>query len=215
MQNPGARTPRPLRVRSVTAWILGLLLVLIGLALGLAGLWLVRLGGSWYYVPAGTALLLTGVLLLLRRPAALWTYAALVLATLAWSLWETGLDWWPLAARGGVLFLLGLLLLLPRVTRSLDAGSPYYDLDRWDDLPPAPALYGGGRALALALAAFALVAVASWFHDAHEITGISRLPAWLRQVSRPLPTARHPVNDTLKSAPATAGDHVMAYALPQ
>ena len=171
MQNPGARNPPRLRVRSIMAWILGLLLVLIGLALGLAGLWLVRLGGSWYYVPAGTGFLLSGVLLLLRRPAALWIYAALVLATLAWSLWETGLDWWPLAARGDMLFLLGLLLLLPQVTRSLDAGSPYYDLDRWDDHPPAPDLYGGGRALAFALAAFALVGLASWFHDAHEVAG--------------------------------------------
>lgn len=159
------------------ARVLGLLLVLIGLAVGLAGLWLVLLGGSGYYVPAGIGFLLSGALLLLRRPAALWIYAALVLATLGWSLWEAGLDWWPLAARGDVLFLLGLLLLLPPVTRSLDAGSPYYDLDRWDDHPPSPDLHGGGLALAVALALFALVGVASWFHDAHRVEGMAEAPA--------------------------------------
>ena len=174
MQNPGARTLPRLRAPAVMARLLGLLLVLVGLAgltAGLADFRLALPGGTAYYVLAGIGLLLSGVLLLLRQPAALWTYAVLVLATLGWSLWETGLDWWPLAARGLVLFLLGLPLLLPRVTRSLDAGSPYYDLDRWDDLPPAPALYGGGHALVVALAAFAAVAVASWLDDAYELTG--------------------------------------------
>ncbi|MGC1175360.1 membrane-bound PQQ-dependent dehydrogenase, glucose/quinate/shikimate family [Polaromonas sp.] len=163
------------------ARVLGLLLVFTGLVVGLAGLWLALLGGSRYYAPAGMGLLLSGVLLLLRQPAALWTYAVLVFATLGWSLWEAGLDWWPLAARGDVLFLLGLLLLLPRVTRSLDAGSPYYDLDRWDDLPPAPALYGGGYALAVALALFALVGVASWFQDAHRVEGTAEAPTGMAE----------------------------------
>ena len=79
---------------------LGLLLVLMGLGVAAAGAWLIALGGSWYYLPAGLALLASGVLLWRRAVAAYWLYALLVLATLAWALWETGLDWWPLAARG-------------------------------------------------------------------------------------------------------------------
>jgi len=160
------------------ARILGLLLVLVGLAALTAGLisfWPALPGSPEYCVLAGIGFLLSGVLLLLRQPAALWTYSLLVLATLGWSLWETGLDWWPLATRSHVLFLFGLLLLLPRVTRSLDAGSPYYDLDRWDDLPPAPALYGGGHALVAALALFALVGAACWFHDAYRIGGAASM----------------------------------------
>ncbi len=46
-------------------------------------------------------------------------YAALLAALLAWSLVEVGLDWWPLAARLDVAFVLGLLLLLPPVGRPL------------------------------------------------------------------------------------------------
>ncbi len=166
MNNPGQRHAAFLMGR-----VTGLALAAIGLVLAAAGGWLAALGGSWYYLAAGIACALAGGLLVQRRPAALWVYAALVLATLAWALWEAGLDWWPLAARGGVLFLLGLLMLLPAATRSLDGGSPYYDSDRWDDQPPAPDLAGGGRALVAALGLFAVVALGSWFHDAHRISG--------------------------------------------
>ena len=34
-------------------------------------------------------------------------YALIVLGTLVWALWEVGLDWWPLAARGGLIVVLG------------------------------------------------------------------------------------------------------------
>ncbi|MDA8445897.1 glucose/quinate/shikimate family membrane-bound PQQ-dependent dehydrogenase [Paracidovorax valerianellae] len=135
---------------------IGLLLVVIGLAIGVGGVWLIALGGSWYYLPAGLATLLAGWMLAQRNPAALWVYAALVLVTLVWSLWEAGLDWWPLAARGDVFFVLGLLLLTPAVSRGLMvAASPR----------------GPRRALGASLAAFFVVAVASWFHDAHDIPG--------------------------------------------
>jgi quinoprotein glucose dehydrogenase len=56
-------------------------------------------------------MLVTAHLLWRRHAAALWLYALLTLATLAWSGWEAGLDWWPLAARGDVIFLRGLALL--------------------------------------------------------------------------------------------------------
>ena len=104
------------RLRS--AFFTGLVLVLIGVVLALPGIWLVVLGGSWYYLVAGLAFVLTGVLLIQYGPVALWTYALLVVGTLAWALWEAGLDWWPLAARGGVPFLIGLFLLTPMLGRA-------------------------------------------------------------------------------------------------
>ncbi|GKT15282.1 glucose/quinate/shikimate family membrane-bound PQQ-dependent dehydrogenase [Acidovorax sp. SUPP2522] len=134
---------------------LGVLLVVIGLAIGVGGVWLIALGGSWYYLPAGLATLLAGWMLAQRNPAALWVYAGLVLVTLLWSLWEAGLDWWPLAARGDVFFVLGMLLLTPWVSRGL----------------VSPSQRGPRRALGVTLAAFLAVAVASWFHDAHDVPG--------------------------------------------
>ncbi|MCB8820392.1 glucose/quinate/shikimate family membrane-bound PQQ-dependent dehydrogenase [Microvirga rosea] len=94
-------------------------LVLLGLAVLGAGGWLVSLGGSWYYVAAGVAFLATGFLLILRRREALWLYALFVLGTLAWAVAEIGFDWWQLAPRGDVVFIIGLVLLLPWVVRPL------------------------------------------------------------------------------------------------
>src|SRR3954462_10540594 len=78
----------------------GLVFLTIGVALGVGGIWLAWLGGSWYYVIAAFSFLLTAALLYRRKAAALWVYAALVVGTLGWAIWEIGFDWWQLAPRG-------------------------------------------------------------------------------------------------------------------
>lgn len=103
--------------------VTGTLLAVLGLALAVGGVWLAALGGSWYYLLSGAGLLLAGALLIARRAAALWVYAAVVLGTLVWAVWEVGLQWWDLAPRGGVLVLLGLWLLTPWVVRDLGRGT--------------------------------------------------------------------------------------------
>lgn len=152
--------------RSALTWILAAVLALCGLALGGGGGWLIALGGSWYYLIAGLGLLATAALLMAGRPAALWAFAVVLAGTLAWALWEAGLDWWPLATRGGLVFALGALLLLPWVTRPLrdPAGGT---LARRPGLP-----------LAVVLAVSLVVAVASWFTDPHRIAGrVAEAPA--------------------------------------
>ncbi|MEO6747945.1 MAG: membrane-bound PQQ-dependent dehydrogenase, glucose/quinate/shikimate family [Caldimonas sp.] len=165
--------------RDATAYTttLGALLGLLGLAIGLVGLWLLVLGGSPYYVLAGLMLLLTGLRVHRRSGLALWSLAALFVASLVWSLWEVGLDWWPLAARMGVLFLLGAVLLLPWTTRRLDADRARGPSAGGAPKPPSSASRsgwreGGGVALAAGLAAFALVSVGSWLRDVHAIEGM-------------------------------------------
>lgn len=151
--------------------------VLSGALLAGAGAWLILLGGSWYYLACGLTLVVVSVLLYRRSRLALWVYALLVLATLAWSLWEVGLDWWPLAARGDVVFVLGLFLLLPPVVRSL---SGQVDVRKQSNISVAsngmpinanaPAARYGAASLALAgaLGMFLAVAVASWFVDVNQ-----------------------------------------------
>lgn len=107
--------------------ITSLILFLIGLALGGGGVRLVMLGGSWYYVITGLAFLITAWLLFRRKSTALWLYAAIVLCTLAWAVWEIGFDWWELGPRGGIIVLLALWLLTPWARRGLtgpDARAP-------------------------------------------------------------------------------------------
>lgn len=74
--------------------LVGVVLVLFGLPIAAGGLYLITLGGSWYYLPAGIGLLLTAWFLFKRDMAAVWTYLIVYVATLIWALWEVGLDGW-------------------------------------------------------------------------------------------------------------------------
>lgn len=139
--------PRP-RVLAVVMLLLGAALCVPGAALALAG-------GSVYYVIAGTVLLICGVLLFRgdRRGALL--YGLLLLGTLAWSLFEAGLDPWALLPRLGLLTALGLWLLLPRVRRGL-----------WQAVPPPLWHRWPARAAAAAAGAFlAVLTAANLGHD--------------------------------------------------
>lgn len=97
----------------------GALVALVGLILFGGGIWLVMLHGSPYYLLAGLALLITGVGLIRGRWWSLWVYGLAWLGTVAWALWESGLDAWALEPRLLVPTLLGLYLLLPRIRRRL------------------------------------------------------------------------------------------------
>lgn len=166
-----ARTPR----------ITGALMVVLGLALAAGGGWLAVLGGSWYYLVAGFVWLVCGLLLLRGHPWALGLFGLYIAGTLAWSLWEVGLDWWPLAARLDVPFLMGVVLLTPWVRRGLPLRlAQRADSPRNGSPPPATAVamplrHAASLMLVAPLALFTAVAVASWFHDAHRIEGT--LPA--------------------------------------
>ena len=92
-------TTRPPFAVLVTA----IVVVLIGLYLAVGGGWLIALGGSPYYICTGVALIVTGILLFRSRAAALWLYAAILLGTLLWAIWEAGVDFWPLVPRGDML----------------------------------------------------------------------------------------------------------------
>ncbi|HEX2528814.1 MAG TPA: glucose/quinate/shikimate family membrane-bound PQQ-dependent dehydrogenase [Geminicoccus sp.] len=145
--------------------VLWVIIAILGLSSAVAGIWLIALGGSWYYLGAGVAMLTTAYLLWRRRPAAPWVYALLTVGTLVWAIWEAGFDWWPLAARGDVIFLLGLALLTPWVTRAL--GAP-------DGPGRVSAIRGSGLALSSALVIALLVGIAALMNDPHRISG--RLP---------------------------------------
>lgn len=99
--------------------ITSLVLALVGLYLGIGGAWLLAVGGSAYYLLAGIFIVMTAILVWMRRPAAFWVYAAVMLGTLIWAIAEVGFDFWQLAPRGDVLAPLGVWLLLPFVARRI------------------------------------------------------------------------------------------------
>ncbi|NEI49011.1 glucose/quinate/shikimate family membrane-bound PQQ-dependent dehydrogenase [Rhizobium ruizarguesonis] len=140
--------------------ITSIFFIIIGLALGGGGLWLVTLGGSVFYLFAGLMFLITAGLLLMRKAVALWVYAVLVVAALAWAIWEVGFDWWQLGPRGGMIILLGLWLLTPWIRRPLGLRSPTgitYAANPWP--------------LAVPVILAILVALYSMTTDPHDLAG--------------------------------------------
>jgi membrane-bound PQQ-dependent dehydrogenase (glucose/quinate/shikimate family) len=108
----GQRRSRPPRM-------LAIVMLLIGLALGIGGVWLVSLGGSFYYVIAGVALIAVGVLLWQGNRWGAYLYGLLLLGTLIWAIAEAGFDGWALTPRLLPFAVLGLFLLRPGLRRSL------------------------------------------------------------------------------------------------
>lgn len=149
------------------ARVLGAALLILGFVMLAAGGWLASLGGSWFYALSGLAWAVIGALMWGRLREAVIGYALYFLATLGWSLWEVGLDWWPLGARLGVPFVIGalLLVLVPTMRRHLPLDDPRRVAWR---SPPA-------LLLAAALGAFVVVAAVSWTRDLHAQPGT--LPA--------------------------------------
>ena len=160
--------PTAPRTASFPAFV-GIVLGILGVGVAVFGIWLQLLGGSAYYVGAGILMVACAYLLFARFAAALGAFALLLGATLAWSLWEAGLDWWPLAARLDVLYVFGLLLLTPWIRRAL--GRPASDLRA---AVPASLRSGGGLMLCIVLAAATLAGGAALLRDPHDIAGALR-----------------------------------------
>ena len=133
------RRRRPPRVFAV-------ILILIGLMLAVGGVRLVSLGGSFYYVLAGLAVLASGVLLWRRDRRGSLLYGLLLIATLLWSFYEVGANLWALAPRLLALLVIGAWFLTPWVRRSLYS-------------PAEPPPLFGRRAGASALAGIVVVGV--------------------------------------------------------
>ncbi|MGE6660449.1 glucose dehydrogenase [Pseudomonas sp. NPDC077408] len=87
------------------------IVALFGLALAAGGVWLISLGGSWYYLIAGAGMLIAGVLLFLQRLSGVWLYWAVFLGTVVWAIWEVGFDLWALLPRLMALAVIALLTL--------------------------------------------------------------------------------------------------------
>ncbi len=145
--------PSPLAV------VVAIVFALSGLALGIGGIWLITLGGSWYYLLLALGLLAIAALVWRRNPLALWVGSGVVAISLVWALFEVGLDWWQLMPRGDFIWALGLLLALPWVVRGLERGRPETTRTR------------GWMALGGALALAAIVGIVAILVPSNELSG--------------------------------------------
>lgn len=98
--------------------------MLIGAALALGGVWLISLGGSWYYLIAGAGIVLAGALVWRGSALGAQLYWLALAGTLLWGLSEVGADLWALMPRVLAPALIGLWLAMPWVRRKLDFHAP-------------------------------------------------------------------------------------------
>lgn len=129
-----------------------LVMTIFALALIGGGFYLLYLGGSPYYFIAGILLAVTTFLWHRDKAVAIWLYAFMMLSTLIWSIWEVGSDFWALAPRLDIWFLLGLWLLFPVANRQLHAS-------------------GTKKVLSLVMVGVLGVLGYSIYHDPQEING--------------------------------------------
>ena len=103
----------------ICALVLAIVLGLFGLALLAGGIWLIVLGGSWYYALAGVGLSVTAWLIAAQRRAALPVYLLVWVLTVIWAFWEVGTDWWAQVPRlvAPTVVLILILLVLPALGR--------------------------------------------------------------------------------------------------
>ncbi|GGY67434.1 quinate dehydrogenase [Pseudoduganella albidiflava] len=100
-------------------------LTAIGLVLLAGGTMLAGEGGSLYYLAAGAAMSLSGLLAWRHDPRSARVYGVFLLATLAWSIYEVGFEAWGLIARLGALSVIGAPFLLQRgPKRALRTAAP-------------------------------------------------------------------------------------------
>lgn len=104
---------------------------LAGLALLGGGLYLITLGGSWYYALAGVGLSCSGYRCFRGDISGIWIYLAVFGATLLWAFWEVGPDFWQLVPRVvAPLFLAAAALFLVPLFAARRAsgksGRPFY-----------------------------------------------------------------------------------------
>ncbi|MGH8389171.1 MAG: glucose/quinate/shikimate family membrane-bound PQQ-dependent dehydrogenase [Pseudomonas sp.] len=102
---------------------LGVLIALIGLGLAGGGGYLITLGGSWYFLLMGLAMLASGLMIARRKPLGAWVYGAALVLTAIWAVWDTGLEYWPLVSRVLTFAVIGLVvaLIYPTLVRASGA----------------------------------------------------------------------------------------------
>jgi quinate dehydrogenase (quinone) len=101
--------------RKAGGWFTSLyaiVLILIGLALGIGGVMLISVGGSWYYLVAGALIAVSGVLIYRRNFGGISLFALGFIGTVIWAYWEVGAQFWALVPRLSPWIVLGLVAAL-------------------------------------------------------------------------------------------------------
>jgi len=104
-------------------YVLASVMAILGIVIAAGGAWLLALGGSFYYLPAGVGLVVAAFFLFQRRLLGFWIYLAVFTLTVVWALWERGFDGWAQVPRlvAPAVILVLLLIALPAIDAHIRA----------------------------------------------------------------------------------------------
>jgi quinoprotein glucose dehydrogenase len=139
--------------------VTGVVMAIFAIALLYMGAQLVAAGGSAAYSIIALAILVSAVLLFLKKKSALTVYAVLMWGILIWILYEVGFDKWQWIPRGDLFALLGLWLALPWVVR------PLYQAQQPGDTRRFHPFLGGTVGVMI------LIVLAVMFYDPYPVAG--------------------------------------------
>lgn len=121
--------------KGLRAWciLLGLIILVVSLYYIVGGVKLLSLGGSSYFVGAGIIMLISAIQLFRRKSSAVAWFAFAFVVTVIWSVYDAGMEFWPLVARlmvpAGLMFIMLLTLPALRVRQGKTAlRAPAYTL---------------------------------------------------------------------------------------
>lgn len=156
-------------------------LAMLGAMLVAGGAWLEALGGSPYFLLAGIALMAAAWLIARRRREGKWLYAAIIVTTLAWAVWDSGFKGWSLVPRVVPWFVVGAWMITPWFNRTL---------------LPAPATNGPAARLASwGGFVFGLVAAAGLGGALHALDPDPADPLYQAGVDTTYPAAQYAARD--------------------
>ncbi|CAE6927446.1 MULTISPECIES: hypothetical protein [Pseudomonas] len=113
------RSERAPTYSPLPAKLVGALMLIVGIVLPSAGIYLGLLEQSWFFLAHALFFVITSVLLFKTHPGAIAVYALGMIICTAWAVAEVHLDQMRLLPRLTMWFVFGLILLLPWVRRPL------------------------------------------------------------------------------------------------
>ena len=129
--SPDEKITMTVRHQISIIFITGAIVSLLGLSIGALGGWLIALGGSYYYLIAGLAMVLCGGLISTDRASGVFVYVLILVGTAISRVWDVGLDGWALIKRLVAPSVLGLWIFGPWVAGRIGRANKGVVASRW------------------------------------------------------------------------------------
>ncbi len=104
---------------NLTIRLTAIVIACLGLPMAFYGVQLSLLGGTLYYLAAGVLMVVSAVELWRARPTGFYIYAAVLLLTLGWAVYEAGFEFWLVGSRIWIVGLIALWMCSGAVRRGL------------------------------------------------------------------------------------------------